>query len=52
MSTRKLVDEYRLLVHPLVLGRGKPLFRTLDDTINLRLVESRAFSAGVVLLRY
>ncbi len=47
-----LVDEYRLYVHPVVLGRGRPLFPPADTRIHLRLVETRAFGNGVVLLRY
>ena len=47
-----LIDEYQLYVHPVVLGGGTPMFPTLGDTINLRLVETRTFSSGVVLLRY
>ena len=47
-----LVDEYRLLVYPLILGSGKRLFRDHIDTHHLRLVESRTFSSGVVLLTY
>ena len=47
-----LIDEYRLYVHPILLGRGTPLFRASDARSSLRLVESRAFGNGVVLLRY
>lgn len=47
-----LIDEYRLCVHPVVLGDGTPFFPTLDDRINLRLVETRPFGSGVVYLRY
>jgi dihydrofolate reductase len=47
-----LVDEFRLYIHPIVLGRGKPLFRAADAPLNLRLVETRAFGSGVVLVRY
>jgi dihydrofolate reductase len=47
-----LIDEYRLYVQPVVLGSGTPFFPTLDDKINLRLVETRTFGSGVVYLRY
>ncbi len=46
-----LVDEYRLLVYPLVVGEGKRLFLDGSKT-SLRLVGSRAFSTGVILLTY
>jgi dihydrofolate reductase len=47
-----LVDEYRIYVHPVVIGRGKPLFPLSDARTPLRLAETRAFGNGVVLLRY
>lgn len=47
-----LVDEFKVYVHPVLLGRGKPLFPVSDTRIPLRLTESRTFGNGVVLLRY
>ncbi|OKK08564.1 deaminase [Streptomyces sp. CB03234] len=47
-----LIDEYRVYVHPVLIGRGKPLFQDADTETGLRLVETRAFGNGVVLLRY
>jgi class 3 adenylate cyclase len=47
-----LVDELRLMVFPVILGSGKRLFRDDIDTRHMRLVQSRAFGSGVVLLVY
>ena len=47
-----LIDEYRLYVHPVAIGRGKPMFPPSDARTPLRLAETRTFGNGVVLLRY
>ncbi len=47
-----LVDEYRIYVSPIVLGRGRRPFPELAAPVSLRPVETRAFGNGVVLLRY
>lgn len=47
-----LIDEYRLSVHPVVLGSGKPLFEDLQQRVGLRLKDTRVFRSGVVQLVY
>ena len=47
-----LVDEFRLSVHPVVLGEGKPLFEDIKERLNLKLANTRACSSGLVQLIY
>jgi dihydrofolate reductase len=47
-----LVDEFRLSVHPVVLGEGKPLFIDIQQRLNLSLIDAKPFSSGVVQLIY
>ena len=47
-----LIDEYHLLIYPLVLGSGKPLFKNRAKPVNLKLLETKKFVTGVVLLSY
>jgi dihydrofolate reductase len=49
---RGLVDEYRLVVHPVILGAGTPFFPQLERPIGLRLIETRRFANGATYLGY
>jgi len=47
-----LVDEIILSIHPIILGRGVPLFKNIEKSVNLRLRESVGFESGLVQLHY
>ncbi|WP_264552210.1 dihydrofolate reductase family protein [Flavobacterium sp. N2038] len=47
-----LIDTYRISVHPIALGRGKPLFEDLKEQLELTLLKSNIFKSGVVQLIY
>lgn len=51
LMQHNLVDEFRLLVYPLVLGAGKRLFEDAPK-VDLKLIEAKSFSTGVAVLRY
>ncbi len=52
LTQHDLVDEYRLMVFPVVVGRGKRLFREGLDTKAMRLVDTTAFESGAIVLTY
>ena len=47
-----LIDEYRIMVNPLILGNGKPLLQGIKDRLPLKLLKTRTFRNGNVLLYY
>jgi dihydrofolate reductase len=52
LRRNNLVDEYQLMVHPIVLGSGKRLFKDGSVVTNLKLVDSKTTGTGVMLLTY
>src|SRR5918997_6019397 len=47
-----LIDEYRIMVFPVIVGSGKRLFEDGSETTALRLVDTKTFGSGVVVLTY
>jgi len=47
-----LIDEFQIMVDPVILGDGTPLFKGIRDRLNLRLIATRTFKSGAVLLSY
>lgn len=52
LTRLNLIDEYRINVNPILLGKGMPLFRNVEQVKRLKLLEARRFQCGVVGLRY
>ncbi|GAC1349587.1 MAG: dihydrofolate reductase family protein [Ktedonobacteraceae bacterium] len=52
LMQHNLIDEYRFMIYPLILGSGKRLFRDESDRKVLRLVNTQSFSSGIVVLYY
>jgi dihydrofolate reductase len=47
-----LIDEYRIMINPILLGKGNPLFKSEDGRLNLTLIKTKVFSSGNVMLYY
>jgi dihydrofolate reductase len=52
LAEKQLIDEYWFLVQPIVLGKGKPLFESLNKKFNLKLIDTKNLNSGVVVLHY
>lgn len=52
LANSGLIDEYQVMIDPVALGSGTPLFKGLQHQLDLQLINSRVFKSGVVLLSY
>ena len=52
LSEAGLIDDYQFLIYPIAIGQGKSMFASLTKPLRLRLVATRAFPSGNVLLEY
>lgn len=48
----KLIDEFRIMVNPVVLGKGKQMFDSITERLHLKLINTKVFNSGNVLLYY
>lgn len=47
-----LVDEYQLMVHPVIAGKGLPLFKNINESVDLKLIKTKTFGSGAITLYY
>lgn len=52
LASHDLIDEFQIMVDPVILGNGVPVFNGLNHKVNLKLKETRTFESGTVLLSY
>lgn len=52
LAEYNLIDEYKILIDPLVIGKGTPLFNDIKEQVDLELISGRTFKSGSVLLKY
>jgi len=47
-----LIDEYHLFINPVIIGKGKPIFNDIRETMNLKLVKTTPSTTGIIVLQY
>lgn len=52
LTKLNLIDEYQLCVHPVIAGSGLPLFKNISEKITLKLIKTKTFGGGAVMLYY
>lgn len=52
LTQLNLIDEYQLCIHPVIAGSGLPLFKNINEKITLKLINTKTFGFGAVILYY
>lgn len=52
LAEHSLIDEYAIMVDPIILSKGTTIFKNLKNKLNIKLTGAKSFKSGVVLLRY
>lgn len=52
LANLNLIDEYQLCIHPVVMGKGLPLFENINDRTIFKLLKTKIFNSGAIILYY
>jgi len=52
LTSLKLIDEYRLIINPVILGNGNPMFKSINEKIGLQLINTKTLASGSIILYY
>ena len=52
LTNLRLIDEFQLCVHPVITGNGLSLFKHIKENINLKLIKTKSFKSGALMLNY
>ena len=52
LMSLNLIDDYWLMINPILIGKGIPLFKDIKERINVKLTDSKTFQSGVVCIHY
>jgi len=52
LAEQRLIYEYQIMIDPVAIGKGTPIFNNLKHELDLKLISTRTFKSGVVLLSY
>jgi dihydrofolate reductase len=52
LTKLNLIDEYQLCVHPVIAGKGLPLFKNINEKVMLKLANTKIFNSGAVIFYY
>lgn len=52
LTNLNLIDEYHLCIHPVIAGGGLPLFKNIEQQKMLKLIDTKTFGSGAVVMRY
>lgn len=51
-TRHNLIDEYQICIHPVIIGSGLPLFKDIRDKVDLKLLKTKTFGSGAIVLYY